>query len=123
MPRAEIWGPQRRSTVSSRTSRGGQLGECSHQHAQQDGAGLAATPNCPVQHAMVDLKPTFAAQTHHTKRAGYGSFSGSQNGSYQQDVGTAPNTIEKEWGECYDDRCKRRRQGKHKTFRGKSVLA
>jgi hypothetical protein len=82
---------------------GASWGECSHQHAQQDGAGLAATPNCPVQHAMVDLKPTFAAQTHHTKRAGYGSFSGSQNGSYQQDVGTAPNTIEKEWGECYDD--------------------
>ena len=41
--------------------------------------GLAATPNGPVQHALVDLEAAFIAQTHHTERVGDGSLSGSKN--------------------------------------------
>ena len=81
--------------------------EFSHQHGEQDAAGFAATPNGPVQYAMVDLELALVAQSHRPERAGDGSFSGSTNGSYKQDERTTPNTIEKEWGECYDDRYKR----------------
>src|SRR5206468_4815376 len=76
--------------------------ESSHQQAQQDETGVTATPHRPVQHAMVDLKLRFVAQSHHPQRAGDGSFSGSQNRSQQQDLCASPNSIEKQWGECLE---------------------
>ena len=71
------------------------------------GGGETATPNGPVKQGMVDPEEAFSAQAHHPGRAGDGSLSESQNGAEQQDKGAAPNPIEKERDECYDDGCKR----------------
>jgi hypothetical protein len=39
-------------------------------------------------------------QAHHAQSAGHGSLTGRQHSAQQEDLGTIPNAVEKQWGKC-----------------------